>query len=354
MPFTLFTIIQADDDALGPAADYLENTFRHNRQRSRDMMARASRQSSSEPLVPEQTTNVKDDVLQSESPIASATIPTRQENASRLLRPENGMMGYNAQRVPISHARNRSPRARTRVPARVSSASPVQSTSMTSAPSRRPLSMSSAEFALRSPPRAQSPFRPSPEDANTSGNSPAPCDGRFEVIAEDSELELPGRTLQPSLYNKFRGSAGRPRRPVSPLHSSTSTLSSTPLSSCASSPALSNMRYNESFPTLHSFASTSSISSISSTPTSMRSRSPSISSLDTIEDVPDLESLAIEADKRAQADADHQATTRPRTASLDIPRSGATMGFGKGTRKRWSVCGGERRADLDLETIYED
>jgi hypothetical protein len=41
---------------------------------------------------------------------------------------------------------------------------------------------------------------------------------------------------------------------------------------------------------------------------------------------------------------------------LDVPRG---FGFGRNggsgrERKRWSICGGERRADLDLETIWED
>ena len=46
-----------------------------------------------------------------------------------------------------------------------------------------------------------------------------------------------------------------------------------------------------------------------------------------------------------------------RRGSLDVPRTG--FGFTRGgarseQRKRWSICGGERRADLDLETIWED
>lgn len=42
-------------------------------------------------------------------------------------------------------------------------------------------------------------------------------------------------------------------------------------------------------------------------------------------------------------------------SSLDVPVRGRTMGFGtRDKRKRWSVCGAERRGDLDLETIWED
>jgi len=38
-----------------------------------------------------------------------------------------------------------------------------------------------------------------------------------------------------------------------------------------------------------------------------------------------------------------------------VPVRGRTLGFGsRDKRKRWSVCGAERRQDLDLETIWED
>ncbi|KAK5003174.1 hypothetical protein LTR28_010501 [Elasticomyces elasticus] len=46
-----------------------------------------------------------------------------------------------------------------------------------------------------------------------------------------------------------------------------------------------------------------------------------------------------------------------RRSSLDVPRTNTGSGFarrGAGERKRWSICGGERRGDLDLETIWED
>jgi hypothetical protein len=132
-------------------------------------------------------------------------------------------------------------------------------------------------------------------------------------------------------------------------------------SSTSSSPGLSAQKYNEAFPSalsLHHYASNSSFSSISSTPSSARSRSPSISSLDTIEDAPDLESEAVEEESQrlkliAESDEEDEG---PRRRSLDVPRG---FGFGRNggsgrERKRWSICGGERRADLDLETIWED
>jgi len=90
----------------------------------------------------------------------------------------------------------------------------------------------------------------------------------------------------------------------------------------------------------------------------MRSRSPSISSLETIEDSPDAEEEAIEADRirRLKAAADREDGGEGRRSSMDVPEGrGRSLGFGKrDSRKRWSVCGAERRQDLDLETIWED
>ncbi|KAI1178754.1 hypothetical protein F4777DRAFT_575697 [Nemania sp. FL0916] len=99
-------------------------------------------------------------------------------------------------------------------------------------------------------------------------------------------------------------------------------------------------------------------SSVPSTPSSMRSRSPSISSLETIPDTPDAEEEALEAERIAQlkaaADAADGGDTKTRTG-LDVPVRGRTLGIGsRDKRKRWSVCGAERRGDLDLETIWED
>ncbi|KAF2968790.1 hypothetical protein GQX73_g4734 [Xylaria multiplex] len=99
-------------------------------------------------------------------------------------------------------------------------------------------------------------------------------------------------------------------------------------------------------------------SSVPSTPSSMRSRSPSISSLETIPDTPDAEEEALEAERIAQlkaaADAAENGDSKSRS-SLDAAVRGRTLGVGsKDKRKRWSVCGAERRGDLDLETIWED
>ncbi|OAA64471.1 hypothetical protein SPI_03118 [Niveomyces insectorum RCEF 264] len=102
-----------------------------------------------------------------------------------------------------------------------------------------------------------------------------------------------------------------------------------------------------------------SSSSVPSTPTSTRSRSPSISSLETIPDSPDAEEAALEAERIAQlkaaADAVDSSDNKNRSGGVDVPARGRTLGFGsRDKRKRWSVCGAERRGDLDLETIWED
>ncbi|KAH9866296.1 hypothetical protein J1614_008862 [Plenodomus biglobosus] len=239
--------------------------------------------------------------------------------------------------------------------------------SPTPAPLARPAS------PLRSPKRTRSPrdldsraMPASPHERYGSGLRPASV-GSFEGapsvcdISEDAELELTPRAASglSSLYSST-GSLSRRRRPASPLyqvavsfggHSSNTSSASTPTST-TSSPLLAPSKFNEQYPP--SLAS----SSVPSTPTSMRSRSPSISSLETIEDSPDAEEEAIEADRiaRLKAAADREDGEEQRRSSLDQPEGrGRSLGFGKrDSRKRWSVCGAERRQDLDLETIWED
>lgn len=185
-----------------------------------------------------------------------------------------------------------------------------------------------------------------PASVGSFEGAPSVCD-----IAEDAELELTPRasSSMSSLYSST-GSLSRRRRPASPLYTSTPSVS-TP-TSAASSPMLAPSKFNEHYPS--SFAS----SSVPSTPTSMRSRSPSISSLETIEDSPDAEDMAIEADRIAQlkAAADREDGGELRRSSLDVPEGrGRSFNFGKrDSRKRWSVCGGERRVDLSLGTVWED
>ncbi|KAJ5846212.1 hypothetical protein N7534_009881 [Penicillium rubens] len=170
-----------------------------------------------------------------------------------------------------------------------------------------------------------------------------------ETISENAELETTRKSPSQPTSSPILMPQTFPRigRLPPPLHSS---------------PILGS-KYNESYPS-HS-GSVSSIS-VPSTPTSLRSRSPSISSLETIPDIPDAENEALEEDRiaelKAAADAADAATiaSRRRGAS-DAPNSFTTMRGGSGgyaarsdKRKRWSVCGAERRQDLDLETIWED
>jgi len=184
-----------------------------------------------------------------------------------------------------------------------------------------------------------------------------------ETISENAELETvpkspSSQSGSPVLMAQTFPRIGR-RRPTSPL----------PFQNPIGSPSLHSPpvlggKYNESYP-LNSASSVSSVS-IPSTPTSLRSRSPSISSLETIPDIPDAENEALEEDRiaelKAAADAaDAASNASRRRGTSDAPNSfgttrGGTGGYGvrSDKRKRWSVCGAERRQDLDLETIWED
>ncbi|KAJ5808466.1 hypothetical protein N7474_009735 [Penicillium riverlandense] len=187
-----------------------------------------------------------------------------------------------------------------------------------------------------------------------------------EPISENAELEIapkspispPGSSspiLPPQTFPRMNR-----LRSTSPLHFNNPVTSP---SSLYSSPILGS-KYNEAYPG----PSASSTSSVPSTPTSLRSRSPSISSLETIPDIPDAEAEALEADRiadlKAAADAADTANTARRRGTSDTSGPSSSFGTARGgsgtytarsdKRKRWSVCGAERRQDLDLETIWED
>ncbi|CAI7602686.1 unnamed protein product [Penicillium palitans] len=182
-----------------------------------------------------------------------------------------------------------------------------------------------------------------------------------ETISENAELETIPKSPSQSASSPILMPQTFPRigrlRPTSPLPFQT------PISPSLHSSPILGSKYNESYP-----GQSGSVSSISvpSTPTSLRSRSPSISSLETIPDIPDAENEALEEERIAQlkaaADAADAATTaNRRRGASDVPSSYTTMRGGSGgytarsdKRKRWSVCGAERRQDLDLETIWED
>ncbi|KAI1814488.1 hypothetical protein GGS20DRAFT_410772 [Poronia punctata] len=177
----------------------------------------------------------------------------------------------------------------------------------------------------------------------------------------DSDRRHVERSTSPS--GSLAPAAALPyKRASSPLRSNTHTSPTPsftfpgPTSSGASSPYYRSDRSESSGPT-YSFSAYYP-SSVPSTPSSMRSRSPSISSLETIPDSPDAEEAALEAERIAQLKAAAEAVDggegKNRT-SVDIPIRGRTLGVGsRDKRKRWSVCGAERRGDLDLETIWED
>jgi len=247
-----------------------------------------------------------------------------------------------------------------------------------SSPSASPLLRPSSPMSSLSPRqpyspnmRPTSPFRPRsplPLDEASYAQHSSTYDGAFQSISEDAELSITPRSHldnppHPAPFG--RSLSLRRQRPSSPLHSLTPSAATSRSASATSSPAVATARFNENFPPLHHYSSNSSFSSISTTPSSARSRSPSISSLETIEDNPDLEWEAIEADRsakqRAAAEAEEQGNDNEprRRGSLDLPGH-RSVGFGFGRRggdagrKRWSICGGERTVDLDLETIWED
>ncbi|KAL9018375.1 MAG: hypothetical protein Q9185_004344 [Variospora sp. 1 TL-2023] len=197
-----------------------------------------------------------------------------------------------------------------------------------------------------------------------------------ETISENHELDLTPRNYpeggggeafsagnpegcpSPSIHNTFPRTRRRPTSPFQPSYGISAISpnylnppTSTPLRTSTSSPSLHATQFNEPFPSGSSLSS----SSIPSTPTSFRSRSPSISSLETIEDSPDAE---IEAENiaRLKAAADREEAANKESADNEenaVRRRG--MGLGRSDKgKRWSVCGAERRGDLDLETIWED
>ena len=216
-------------------------------------------------------------------------------------------------------------------------------------PQLRPASPSNSG----SPSRVRAPRKP--VDAAFPPISPV----RTSVLDHDKKPALE-RSSSPVLggpstltSTRLRSSSSPFRNVPPPSSSALSLLPSTPSSISSISP----LRSYDAFSTSYG----GSLSSVPSTPTSTRSRSPSISSLETIPDTPDAEEAALEAERLAQLNASAEAMEGSDTAdakgrqSMDAPPRGRTMSYGsRDKRKRWSVCGAERRGDLDLETIWED
>jgi hypothetical protein len=172
-------------------------------------------------------------------------------------------------------------------------------------------------------------------------------------IPENEELEISidsdyQTSPIPSYSNTFPRSR---RRPTSPLHQSASAPSlyargGSPSHSRSTSPSYLASKYNaEPYPSYYSSAS-----SMPSTPTSIRSRSPSISSLETIEDSPYAEELAMLEEEDNKKGEDGEGSEMRRRSSLEA--RGSNLRSNK-ERKRWSVCGAERRADFSLDPIAE-
>ncbi|KAB8298996.1 hypothetical protein EYC80_001131 [Monilinia laxa] len=195
-----------------------------------------------------------------------------------------------------------------------------------------------------------------------------------QALIEEDASKVSDRSASPILGIPSTGSYTRVRRPGSPLRhlapASPTTSGTTPTtpSPSTSSPSPYTAKFSESY--LTSNSSTSSLyypgsyasSSVPSTPTSTRSRSPSISSLETIPDTPDAEEAALEAERIAQlkaaadaADGVESEDAKSRGLDGSGGRGRVLGGFGsRDKRKRWSVCGAERRGDLNLDTIWED
>jgi hypothetical protein len=225
---------------------------------------------------------------------------------------------------------------------------------------------------LGSPNRVRTPRKPADEvfpgfptrnlrDISETGGSKSP----------DHTPRAMERSVSPILGLPSSASYTRARRPASPLRhlaqqnaSAYSTAPTTP-SSINSSPSYQSPKFNESLLGstnygAFNYPASYSSSSVPSTPTSIRSRSPSISSLETIPDSPDAEEEALEAERIAQLKADADAADsgeENKDKGMDGSGTrGRTLGagFGRDKRKRWSVCGAERRGDLNLDTIWED
>ncbi|KAL8751081.1 MAG: hypothetical protein Q9199_006665 [Rusavskia elegans] len=275
-----------------------------------------------------------------------------------------------------SRPRNRSPFTRTHVRSRSSNSmlsAPLMARAHSSpVPDTRPIAARPSS-PLGPPGRHRSPKRRASDEPFSSFSNQLEIG---ETISENHELHLTPRPRElggsfntsnsdggiptlpsPSMHNTFPRSRRRPSSPFFPsFNYPTSTPNylnpptSTPLRTSTSSPSLNATPFNEPFPSNSSFSS----SSIPSTPTSFRSRSPSISSLETIEDSPDAE-LEAENIARLKAAADREDADKESAEIEDIGGRRRGMGLGRSDkRKRWSVCGAERRGDLDLETIWED
>ncbi|KAL3424716.1 hypothetical protein PVAG01_03997 [Phlyctema vagabunda] len=224
-----------------------------------------------------------------------------------------------------------------------------------------------------SPSRVRTPRKPADEVfpglPNRRGSDSSDTVSPLSFTSDEQTPKGPERSSSPTM-GLNAGANYRLRRPASPLrYVSGGTTPTTPssvassTSSILSSPSYQSARSSDSLLGTYSYPGSFASSSVPSTPTSTRSRSPSISSLETIPDSPDAEEAALEAERIAQLKADADAADGvdgldARAKGIDVSGGrGRTLGIGFGARdkrKRWSVCGAERRGDLNLDTIWED
>jgi hypothetical protein len=197
--------------------------------------------------------------------------------------------------------------------------------------------------------RRRSPLRSSIDETYPSWSTLSiepniPENEELEIISMDADYQT---SPVPSYSNTFPRTR---RRPTSPLHQSASAPTlynrgASPSHSRSTSPSYIAQKFaSEPYPSYYSSAS-----SMPSTPTSFRSRSPSISSLETIEDSPDAEEQAMLEDEEKKGE-DLDSFDMKRRSSLEMRASNLRSNK---ERKRWSVCGAERRADFSLEPIEE-
>ena len=326
----------------------------------------------SEPPVTIVPPSVEADKVPSRKPIPTPVVHnpppsdvtlSRPEILRRISEPDNPATPSpfsSLQSLPL-RPRTRSPFARGHARSRSSggSLSAPQMTRAHSSPvpyTTRPL-IQRPSSPLGPPGRHRSPMRKPSEESFSSFSGALDID---QTISENSELDLTPKgateldstptSPTPYPYQTFPRSR---RRPASPLYqiSQGAPITSTPrntLRPSISTPSLAASHYNETYPTNYA----SSSGSIPSTPTSVRSRSPSISSLETIPDSPDAEEEAEKIAKlKAAADREDQSEDGVRQR-LAVEAAGG-RGGNWDKRKRWSVCGAERRGDLSLETIWE-
>ena len=190
-----------------------------------------------------------------------------------------------------------------------------------------------------------------------------------EVEEEEDEEETPrgyDRSSSPNLMpssNPYARRSSSPSRNLSIHYPTSGATTPTSPSSITSSPLYPTSRYDGRYDSFTSYHYPSSTSSVPTTPSSLRSRSPSISSLETIPDTPDAEEAALEAERIAQlkaaadaAEGESDDASREDGGKEAVVGRGRKLspGFGRDKSKRWSVCGAERRGDIDLETIWED